>query len=288
MMTFDVVSWWYLLCGVAVFNIIAWFGAAAALSRRQSAMPGELYRMRRLQLILSAVYVFGCAFRSVVPVFDIPRICLFNHWFSSIMIGRSVATAAELCFVAQWALLLNEISRLTRSVAGRVTSLVLVPLIVIAETCSWYSVLTTSNLGHVAEESIWGLCAGLLVVSVAANYPRCLPRRRPMLLGCCTTGIAYVTFMFCVDVPMYWSRWLADEAAGRRYLSLAQGMLDVASRRVVSHRWSDWQHEVVWMSLYFSVAVWISVSLIHAPRPESHLASAEGRRLPPPRAALAR
>jgi hypothetical protein len=109
-----------------------------------------------------------------------------------------------------------------------------------------------------------------------------------MLLGCCTTGIAYVTFMFCVDVPMYWSRWLADEAAGRRYLSLAQGMLDVASRRVVSHRWSDWQHEVVWMSLYFSVAVWISVSLIHAPRPESHLASAEGRRLPPPRAALAR
>jgi hypothetical protein len=40
--------------------------------------------------------------------------------------------------------------------------------------------------------------------------------------------------------------------------------MDVTQRRVVSHRWQDWKTEVMWMSLYFSVAVWISIFLIHA------------------------
>jgi hypothetical protein len=34
---------------------------------------------------------------------------------------------------------------------------------------------------------------------------------------------------------------------------------------VVSHRWEDWKNEIAWMSLYFSVAVWLSIALIHAP-----------------------
>jgi hypothetical protein len=63
---------------------------------------------------------------------------------------------------------------------------------------------------------------------------------------------------------MYWSRWVEDEASGRVYLSLAQGARDAFERRVVAHDWSAWQDEVVWMSLYFSVAVWISISLVHA------------------------
>jgi hypothetical protein len=149
-----------LLCVAGAANIFAWSLSAAALGSRQAVMPARLYRMRRLQLILSAIYVSGCAFRCAFPVYDVPRICLFDHWWSGVLVGRSVATAAELCFVAQWALLLNEISRATRSAVGTVTSLAVVPLIAIAEICSWYSVLTTSNLGHVAEESIWALCAG--------------------------------------------------------------------------------------------------------------------------------
>jgi hypothetical protein len=79
--------------------------------------------------------------------------------------------------------------------------------------------------------------------------------------------------MFLVDVPMYWSRWIADEASGRLYLSIAQGVFDVSERWVVSHRWEDWQNEVEWMSLYFSVAVWLSIALIHTPVPRRHKAA---------------
>ena len=72
--------------------------------------------------------------------------------------------------------------------------------------------------------------------------------------------------MFSVDVPMYWARWVADEAQGRQYLGIAQGAIDASARWVVSHRWDDWKTEAVWMSLYFSVAVWFSIGLAQVPR----------------------
>jgi hypothetical protein len=42
-------------------------------------------------------------------------------------------------------------------------------------------------------------------------------------------------------------------------------VVDASGRWVVSHRWEDWKNEIAWMSLYFSVAVWLSIALIHAP-----------------------
>jgi hypothetical protein len=264
-MASNVIVWWGSLCAVAVLNIFAWGVSALALNRRQTVMSAEAYRARRLQLLLSAVYVFGCAFRSAFPVFDVPRICLQNSWLSSVIVGRSVATVAELCFVAQWALMLHEVSRASRSPFVRMSSLAVVPLIAVAEACSWYSVLTTSNLGHIIEESIWGLTAAITVTSMAITWRRCRATRHPALVAGCLIGVVYVGFMLLVDVPMYWSRWIADQTLGRHYLSIAEGVHDVASRWVVSHRWADWKSEVVWMSLYFSVAVWMSIAFIHAP-----------------------
>jgi hypothetical protein len=70
--------------------------------------------------------------------------------------------------------------------------------------------------------------------------------------------------MFTVDVPMYWERWVDAAAQGHQYLSFSEGLSDISGRWVVSHNWADWQQEVVWMSLYFSVAVWISIGIVHA------------------------
>ena len=49
------------------------------------------------------------------------------------------------------------------------------------------------------------------------------------------------------------------------------GMTDIRldpTRRVATGDWEHWKGEVVWMTLYFSVGVWVSLSLIHAPAPE--------------------
>jgi hypothetical protein len=262
----DVFFWWSLLCVVAFVNVAAWASTATAVTRRRAVMPVATTIACRRQSVLAAVYVFGCAFRSVLPVFDIPRLALFDTWWSSVIVGRSVATVAELCFVAQWALLLHETARATRSPFTRWVSLAIVPMIAVAELCSWYSVLTTSNLGHVIEESIWGLSAILTVAGLVAFHRQWPAHWRPILTAAVVAGFAYAAYMFLVDVPMYWSRWLADEVHGRQYLTIAEGFLDTSERRIVSHRWEDWKSEVTWMSLYFSVAVWISISLIHASR----------------------
>lgn len=264
-MTSPVDAWWSLLCTLAAFNAVAWLVSALCLRRQRADMAQAAYAARRLQLQLSAVYVFGCAFRSLFPVFDIPRLCLVDSWISSVIVGRSVATCAELCFAAQWAAMLREASRAVDSPLARFASRAIVPLIAVAELCSWYSVLTTSNIGHIAEESIWGLSSMLLVAGMLVVWPRCTAPRRPVFALWSVSAAAYAAYMMLVDVPMYWHRWIADQAVGRHYLSLTQGVHDAAVRWLVSDHWELWRSEVVWMSLYFSVAVWLSIALVHAP-----------------------
>jgi hypothetical protein len=261
----DVYLWWLFLCVVSVLNISAWSLSAIALTRRRSDLPADVYALRRLQIFLAAGYVLGCAYRSIFPVYDVPRTCLFDSWMSSVIVGRSVATVAELCFAAQGALLLGEISREADSLAGKVVSVSLIPMIAVAETCSWYSVLTTSNLGHVIEESLWALGVALVVATLVVVWPRTTAAFRPLLAALCVICAAYVAYIVLVDVPMYWSRWIADEARSRSYLTITQGMFDATERRVVSDRWEDWRSEIAWMSLYFSVAVWLSIALTHTP-----------------------
>ena len=256
-------SWWSLLCGVTVLNLLAWGASTLHLQRRTGVLRTGNWSHIHWHVVLSAGYVLGCGYRSVFPVFDVQRLVMFDSWLSSVVVGRSVATVAELCFAAQWALLMNTVAKNCGNRLVARASHSIVPLIVVAEICSWYAVLTTSNLGHVLEESIWGVCAAMLVASFIYLWPRSDRVHRPFLALVSVLGLGYVIYMFEVDVPMYWARWVLDEARGHQYLGIAQGLADVSERWVVSHRWADWQTEMVWMSLYFSVAVWLSIGLMH-------------------------
>jgi hypothetical protein len=260
-----VLVWWAGLCAVSVVNVCGWRLSAEAVRRRRATAGPSVHAFHRWQVLLSAVYVFGCGFRAVLPRADVQRIGLFDSWLSSVMVGRSVATVAELCFVAQWALLLGRLSREAGSRFGVAVAWLLVPLIAVAEVCSWYAVLTTSYLGNAVEESIWALSASLLVVGGVVLWPRCCASWRPVLAAALALGVGYVAFMCLVDVPMYVSRWLADQAGGRQYLSLSEGLADVWARRRVTFAWDEWQAEVPWMTLYFSVCVWCSIALAHVP-----------------------
>jgi hypothetical protein len=260
--TSHAVAWWHTsLRAIAVLNIILWSLSAVAVTRKHALIPVEADAACYLQLLLSAVYVAGCAFRSVLPVIDIPRLVLVDSRLSSVLVGRSVATVAELCFAAQWALILHRTALVSGSPFVQAVSLAVVPLIMLAEGCSWYAVLTTEQRAHALENSLWGVSAALAVAGMWVIGPHRLAALYPAVIA---GGAAYVAFIFIYDVPMYWSRWLVDQANGRKYLSIAEGMVDVCRRWTVSYRWEDWRNEVLWMSLYFTFGVWSSIWLVYA------------------------
>jgi hypothetical protein len=264
-----VAAWWTVLCAVAVFNACGWHRTAQRVALRSATVEadGPDGRFQRAQLWLSAVFVLGCGFRSLIPRADVQRFGLVDSWLSSVVIGRSVATAAELCFVAQWALLLHAAARGVGSRFGVAVAWLLVPLIAVAEGFSWSGVLTTCYLFNAAEESLWALAAALLVAGGLIVWARRPAARGPFLVAALMLGGLYIAYMVACDIPMYVSRWQADEASGRTYLTLGEGLRDAWSRRVVTFAWEQWRAEMPWMTLYFSVCVWWSLALVHAPRP---------------------
>jgi hypothetical protein len=243
-----VITWWASLSVLAVFNIAVW----------STVVVTGAHSFDDAQVVLSGLYVFGCAYRCFVPVYDIPRIGIVDSWASSVLVGRSVATVAELAFAAQWAVYLHA----SELESVRLAALMILPLIVTAEIFSWHAVLTTSNRGHIFENSLWGVASVIIVICLVA-IAICIPAARTLALGVWTFGgVLFAVYIFTVDVPMYRARWKCDLAEQRKYLSVSQGVADVWQRRVVSRRWEDWRGEMVWMTLYFSLGVWVSISLI--------------------------
>src|SRR5580692_11962356 len=131
------------------------------------ASPGGL----GLMLVLCSAYVFGCAFRSLLPRADVQRICLFDTWLSSVTVGRSVATVAEVAFAAQWAIFLQQLGIMTGAETTLNAAAVIVPLIVIAECFSWYAVLTRHFLGNAIENSIWAVTFFVIGIGLCRLLP---------------------------------------------------------------------------------------------------------------------
>jgi hypothetical protein len=141
-----------------VVNISVWFWLRFYRFPNVSIKTLLFFRTEKKSIIwLSFLYVFVCAFRSWLPRADVQRICLFDTWFSSVFLGRSVATFAELAFVAQWSIILGLAGRATKDLwVQRISNLIFI-FILVAEVCSWYAVITTNYLGNSIEESLWGI-----------------------------------------------------------------------------------------------------------------------------------
>jgi hypothetical protein len=262
--------WWGLLSLVSGANIAVWFVLYRQLHEQPTGSVGST--SDELMLLLCAAYVFGCAFRSFLPRADVQRICLFDTWLSSVAVGRSVATVAEICFAAQWAIVLHQLGTMTGSDTTLNAAWAIVPLILIAECFSWHAVLTTNYLGSAIENSIWAVAFFVVGIGLCRLLPEFDGPAR-VVLAIAIIGIGfYLAFLMTVDVPMYLSRWRAEVADGSKPLRPLEGLHDASTRWVVTHDLAAWKDEIAWMSLYFSVAVWVSLALCAFRSLEGHLA----------------
>jgi hypothetical protein len=265
-----VARWWGLLTLVSLVNIAVWFVLYRNLHEPQAGTIGGRFGIE-LMLALCAAYVFGCAFRSLLPRADVQRICLFDTWLSSVMVGRAVATVAEVCFAGQWAIILHRLGTMTGADTTLNAALAIVPLILIAEGFSWYAVLTRKYWANAIENSIWAVAFFIVGLGLFRLLPEFEGPVRTILVISIVGIAGYLAFLATVDVPMYLKRWRAEMESGGKPLHPLEGLRDVSVRWVVTRDISEWKEEMPWMSLYFSAAVWASLALCVFFSLESHL-----------------
>ena len=279
--------WWAILSSISLFNIALWLHSyrtllGAGFLDDDGAWGGDGHPYQRYHLILSGIYVFACAYRSFLPRIDLERYCLWDTMLSSIFLGRSAATLAEISFAGQIALFLHHLGEVHDHPWAHVLAIVLVPAITIAQCFCWCGVVTLNHGYHAIEESIWAagaLVVGLEMASLAVCHPEKTSLRRLGVIGS-VASFAFFWFMVTVDVPMYVRRWREGrgECVGKKEeggktprvllrMTTFEGGRDALRRRVVTKSWHIWKEETLWLTGYFSSAVWLSLFLIHVPVP---------------------
>jgi hypothetical protein len=246
--------WWKFLCITAAINIIVWLSAIW--------MRSDMQDLSYWHPVLSGIYVSICAFRSFYPRIDLERYCLYDHPLSSVAIGRSFATIAEVCFSIQIALLIHDLGILLGSPAIINISYAIVPIIVLAQISCWYATLTLNHIWHAVEEAAWVVMIMLAAGCLYAGYMELTGVYKLLmaigLLSC--LGSAYI--MLFIDIPMYLKRTREGERTGVRYLSVNQGIRDAVNRRIQTHDWTVWKKEAMWITPYFTFGVWLSIGMM--------------------------
>lgn len=253
-----VATWWTCLRAIAVFNVVLWAVACLPLAGRNTRVSWHV--------ALSGVFVAVCALRSWLPRIDLERYCLVDSPLSSMFLGRSAATLAEICFAVQVALGLHQIGVMAGEQWIINASYAVVPPLVLAQFFCWYSVITLSHLGHAIEQSLWTATMGMVGLCLGFAAPMVEGGVFWLIAGGAILAAAFVAFMTLVDVPMYVRRWLQARREPTRYLSLREGLLDARSRRIPTNDWRVWRPEVAWLTGYFSVGVWISTCFVYLAR----------------------
>jgi hypothetical protein len=229
-----ILRWWSFLVLVSAGNLVLWVVIAREMHGLSDGYVAQ-------QLLLSGIFAAACAFRSILPRVDLERQCLWNSPLSSIFVGRSVATIAELCFAGQCALLLSKLSALTGNASLQLGGWSIVPLVLLAQVCCWYAVISLNHLGHAIEEILWSALTFLVALSLGLTLGQLPADSRVLSMLGMVACAGAALLMLAVDVPMYLARWRHARSTGVRYLSLMEGLRDALQRRRVAHRWSEWR-----------------------------------------------
>jgi hypothetical protein len=201
-----------------------------------------------------------CGFRSLFPRVDLERVCVWDSWLSTILLGRTAATIAELCFALQCGLFVEQLSHITGRPLLGAGAAAFVPLVIIAELACWHAVLSLNHIGHAIEESLWALLMLMLAAACGTAAGATDGPLRVMLITGCLVYSVGAALTMAVDVRMYVQRWRL-RAVGPQ-LSLATGLRDSQRRRHPTMAWEVWRDEVPWMTVYFSFGVWTSLAMV--------------------------
>ena len=80
-------AWWSLMTTISIFNLIL---LAVVLKRHRSLRDSrEPAWERRIRRVAAIVFTVVCAYRSILPRVDVPRMCWFDTPLNWIVFGRT-------------------------------------------------------------------------------------------------------------------------------------------------------------------------------------------------------
>lgn len=250
-------AWWRALCVLAALNVGLWVAAWWLVPSRDPYVT--------LQLALSGVYVLVCAYRSVLPRVDLERLVFVDTRLSSILLGRSAATVAEICFGLQLSLLVHRLGAEAGMPSVQLAAWAIAACTAAAQAFCWHSVLTLNHVTQAVESLLWA--AGLswmaaLLVIVALDTSGTV---HTLAAAGIVASAGFVAYVLAFDVPMYLRRTREARARGLPCLSLGRGLRDAWERREPTRRWASWRDDAAWLTPYFSLGVWCSLAMVLAP-----------------------
>jgi cytochrome bd-type quinol oxidase subunit 2 len=256
----DVLSWlwWSTMASISLANI--WYFVSHQHKLRADDTTNRYITQMK---VLAGIYVFGCAFRTILPRIDVDRICFFDTFLSYVFLGRSVATIAELAYVRQVSLAVYQVAQdvirskqsLLLSIIHAITTISVIA-IAVAQCCCWLGITTRNNFFHCIEESLWMLTFAALTLCAVAIYFKLLSASKDnndqlntvktFLRGLIFVGPAFVTYMCFVDIPMYYRRYLEDQQkhGGSGYLSIYDGLASSLKCEVVTRDFYIWREDM--------------------------------------------
>lgn len=250
-------SWWRALQGLALLNIALWL-TVMSFGPIRGTLGG-------LQLALSGVYVVVCAYRSLFPRVDLERLVVVDTHLSSIFLGRSAATVAEICFALQLGLMVHQLATHAGLPWVQHAAWAVPMFMIVAQAFCWHSVLTLNHITQAVESTLWAagfswMAALLCVIALhGTGWVQALAIFG--ILG----ALCFVTYVLTVDVPMYCRRYRTGRAQGLVYMRLDEGARDAWQRRVPSGSWVAWKADALWLTPYFSFGVWVSIAMVCIP-----------------------
>jgi len=250
------IFWWLSLCISSVINIFLLYNVKTQT------------KVEKYSKILSSLYLFSTTIRAIFPRIDVERICFFDSFISSTLVGRSVATIGEISIALQITLYLLTISK-NLGITEYNMSLYLFPImIVIAQGFCWTGVITKKQINHCIEESIWMLSVAFLLVPTFITILRKTKQTTTQYVFIFTIilSIIYILFMTFIDIPMYYKRYNNDEKKNTKYLTFTEGLKDCMSCNIITRKWETWKEDSYWMFGYFTMATLISILIIKSPK----------------------
>mmetsp|Transcript_54129 Transcript_54129/g.150579 ORF Transcript_54129/g.150579 Transcript_54129/m.150579 type:complete len:369 (-) Transcript_54129:33-1139(-) len=289
------IVWYPAMCVVATLNIVAYILVIVVLGADPAEEDRAVRAYKRRMLVLAAPYVLVCAWRTYFPNQYESRHVWWDTPLSSILLARTMATIAELSWIAQLASALafcsDQVHRETHRTStsngcswnayAQVSARLMFIFICVAECCSFAATISLSNLWFAIEESLWGLAylitwpafVHLLYAAQGSRQDqRCCVGRGYVGLYALLASIFcffYVPWVAILDVPPYWEAYQQQLREGFSFLPFWEGVKDALVKRVVTHSWEAWGpllSNMIWRATYFGPNVWASILLAFAPR----------------------